>query len=150
MNARSDGDRDEAMDHSRHDHPHHEHSHAPAPAAVQAGAKYTCPMHPQVVRDAPGSCPICGMALEPQTPAADEGESAELRDMTRRCRISAALTLPLLWALLGEAVPSLDPMRLLGHQVAAWGELLLATPVVLWGGWPFFVRGGQSIVARSA
>ncbi len=110
--------------------------------------KYTCPMHPQVVRDAPGSCPLCGMALEPMTPRLEEGENAELADMTRRFWISAALTLPLLWALVGEAVPALDPMRILGHTTAAWAELLLATPVVLWGGAPFFARGWQSLVTR--
>jgi Cu+-exporting ATPase len=106
-------------------------------------------MHPQVVRDAPGSCPLCGMALEPVTPAADEGESAELADMTRRFWVSAALTAPLLWALVGEAVPALDPMRWFGHGVVAWAQLLLATPVVLWGGWPFFVRGWQSMVTHN-
>src|SRR5688572_7250465 len=95
-----------------------------ARAASPAGPKYTCPMHPQIVRDRPGSCPLCGMALEPVAPAAEEGESAELKDMTRRFWISTALTAPLLWALLGEAVPALDPMRLLGHTVAAWGEML--------------------------
>jgi len=121
----------------------------PAPAVrAAANVKYTCPMHPQIVRDAPGACPLCGMALEPMTPAAEEGESVELKDMTRRFRISAALTLPLLWALLGEAVPSVDPMRILGHTAAAWAELALATPVVLWGGWPFFERGWQSLVSR--
>jgi Cu+-exporting ATPase len=105
-------------------------------------------MHPEVLRDAPGSCPICGMALEPVHPAAEEGESAELRDMTRRLRISAALTLPLLWSLLGEAWPAIDPMRLLGHGVASWAQLLFATPVVLWGGAPFFARGWRSVVTR--
>jgi len=113
------------------------------------GTKYTCPMHPQVVRDATGSCPICGMALEPMTPAAVEGENAELQDLTRRFWISGALTAPLLWALLGEAVPALDPMRILGHTVASWAELALATPVVLWGGAPFFARGWQSVVTRN-
>jgi Cu+-exporting ATPase len=108
-------------------------------------AKYTCPMHRQVVRDAPGSCPLCGMALEPVTPAADEGENAELADMTRRFWASALLTAPLLWAMVGEAVPALDPMRWFGHGAVAWAQLLLATPVVLWGGWPFFVRGWQSV-----
>jgi len=129
------------------------HKPAPPPAAApepaQTGAKYTCPMHPQVVRDVPGSCPICGMALEPMTPALEEGENAELRDMSRRFWISALLTLPLLWALVGEAAPALDPMRILGHTVASWAELALATPVVLWGGWPFFVRGWQSLVTRN-
>jgi Cu+-exporting ATPase len=110
--------------------------------------RYTCPMHPQIVRDAPGNCPICGMALEPMTPQLEEGENAELVDMTRRFWISALLTLPLLWALVGEAIPVLDPMRILGHTTAAWAELMLATPVVLWGGAPFFVRGWQSLVTR--
>jgi P-type Cu+ transporter len=121
---------------------------ARSPAPAPAGMTYTCPMHPEVVRDAPGSCPICGMALEPLTPTAGEGDSAELRDMTRRLWISAALTVPLLWAMVGEFVPMLDPMRILGHTVAAWGELLLATPVVLWAGAPFFARGWQSLVTR--
>ena len=136
----------------------HAMGHAPATAKVEPAVapptpakqsvKYTCPMHPQVVRDAPGSCPLCGMALEPMTPVADEGPSAELNDMTRRFWISAALTVPLLWALLGEALPAIDPMRILGHTAASWAELLLATPVVLWGGWPFFERGWQSLVTR--
>ncbi len=78
------------------------HDPAPQPAATtKTGTKYTCPMHPEIVRDGPGNCPICGMALEPVTPAADEGENEELKDMTRRFWISAALTLPLLWALVG-------------------------------------------------
>jgi P-type Cu+ transporter len=112
------------------------------------GTKYTCPMHPEVVRDAPGSCPVCGMALEPMTPSGDEGENAELEDMTRRFWIGGALTVPLLWAVVGEAVPALDPMRILGHTAASWAELALATPVVLWGGAPFFARGWQSLVTR--
>jgi P-type Cu+ transporter len=121
----------------------------PAPKAKQAeGVIYTCPMHPEVRQQGPGSCPICGMALEPLAPSADEGENAELQDMTRRFWISFALTLPLLWSMLGEVFPAIDPMRLFGHTAASWGQLLVATPVVLWGGWPFFVRGWQSIVTR--
>jgi Cu+-exporting ATPase len=122
---------------------------APAPAAPKAAAQYTCPMHPEIVRDAPGSCPICGMALEPMTPTADDGENAELTDKSRRLWISALLTLPLLWALVGEAIPALDPMRLFGHGPVSWAQLLLATPVVLWGGAPFFARGWQSLVTRN-
>jgi Cu+-exporting ATPase len=120
-----------------------------APAQTPAEAQeviYTCPMHPEVRKKGPGSCPICGMALEPLAPTAEEGENAELKDMTRRLWISAVLTLPLLWSLVGEMVPSVDPMRLFGHMAASWAQLVLATPVVLWGGWPFFVLGWQSVV----
>jgi Cu+-exporting ATPase len=119
-------------------------------AAVNAspGTIWTCPMHPEIRRDAPGPCPICGMALEPLTPMAEEGENAELKDMTRRFWISAALAIPLLWSMLGELIPSINPMMLFGHRVVAWAQLLLATPVVVWGGGPFFARGWRSIVNR--
>jgi Cu+-exporting ATPase len=113
------------------------------------GVVWTCPMHPEIRRDGPGPCPICGMALEPLAPTADEGENQELKDMTRRLWISAALTAPLLWSMLGELWPAIDPMLLFGHMRVAWAQLILATPVVLWGGWPFFVRGWQSIVTRN-
>jgi Cu+-exporting ATPase len=126
------------------------------PAAAQtrqpkaaAGTVWTCPMHPEIRRDAPGACPICGMALEPLAPSADEGENAELEDMTRRFWIAVVLTLPLLWTMLGELVPAVDPMRVLPHAAVAWGQLVLATPVVLWAGWPFFVRGWRSVVTRN-
>jgi P-type Cu+ transporter len=112
------------------------------------GTIWTCPMHPEIRRDAPGPCPICGMALEPLTPSADEGDNAELESMTRRFWVSAALTVPLLWAMLGELIPSINPMQLFGHGTTAWAELLLATPVVAWGGGPFFARGWRSIVNR--
>ena len=111
-------------------------------------AVWTCPMHPEIRRDAPGACPICGMALEPLMPAVT-GENAELRDMTRRFLISTAFTIPMLWSMLGEVVPSIGPMTIFGHGAVAWAQLALATPIVLWGGWPFFVRGWQSIVNRS-
>jgi Cu+-exporting ATPase len=117
----------------------------PAPA----GSVWTCPMHPEIRRDAPGPCPICGMALEPLAPSAEEGENAELTDMTRRFWIGVALTAPLLWSMLGELLPSINPMRFVSHGAFAWAQLVLATPVVLWGGWPFFVRGWHSIVNRS-
>jgi Cu+-exporting ATPase len=117
----------------------------PRPAA--AGTIWTCPMHPEIRRDAPGACPICGMALEPLTPTADEGENAELADMQRRFWISLGLTVPLLWSMLGELIPAINPMMLLGHSSVAWAQLVLATPVVLWGGAPFFVRGWQSVVS---
>jgi Cu+-exporting ATPase len=89
------------------------------------------------------------MALEPLNPTAEEGENAELEDMTRRFFVSAALSFPLLWAMLGELLPSIDPMMLFGHRPVAWAQFALATPIVIWGGLPFFVRGWQSIVNRS-
>jgi len=123
---------------------------AQQPAAEAApGSIWTCPMHPEIRQDKPGPCPICGMALEPLNPTAEEGDNAELRDMTRRFLISAALSIPLLWAMFGEFIPSIDPMMMLGHGPVAWAQLLLATPVVVWGGAPFFVRGWHSVVNRS-
>jgi Cu+-exporting ATPase len=121
----------------------------PVPVPDSGGVVWTCPMHPQIRQDHAGACPICGMALEPLSPVASEAENAELKDMTRRFWISAVLTLPLLWAMLGEVAPAIDPMRLFGHAPVAWAQLLLATPVVVWGGAPFFLRGWQSIVHRS-
>jgi Cu+-exporting ATPase len=118
-------------------------------AQAEPGAVWTCPMHPEIRRDQPGPCPICGMALEPLTPSADAGDNAELADMMRRFRISAALSLPLLWSMLGELAPSINPMLLFGHGPVAWAQLALATPVVIWGGHPFFVRGWQSVSNRS-
>jgi Cu+-exporting ATPase len=110
--------------------------------------EYTCPMHPQIVRDAPGFCPICGMALEPRTVTLEE-ENAELTDMKRRFWISTALTLPLLILAMSEMLPG-DPLRnLIGPRISIWISLLLASPVVLWGGWPFFVRAWYSVVNRS-
>jgi len=121
---------------------------APAPAQPAASqpapGQYTCPMHPEVVRDGPGSCPICGMALEPIDPGAEE-DTGELRDMTRRFWASLALTAPVFALAMSEMTP-------LGHfaspRAAGWIEALLATPVVLWGGWPFFARGYASLVSR--
>src|SRR3989475_1097663 len=101
---------------------------------------YTCPMHPEVRQTGPGSCPKCGMALEPEVPAAaDEGPSAELIDMTRRFWVSLVLTVPVLALAMGEM---LAPELVEGLSVTArlWMQLALAAPVVLWGGWPFFVR----------
>jgi Cu+-exporting ATPase len=106
-------------------------------------------MHPQIVRDAPGSCPICGMALEPRTVGAEEGPDPELVDMTRRFWIGLALSVPLLVFAMGDMLPG-EPLRhLVPGRVAAWLQLVLATPVVLWAGWPFFVRGWASVVNRS-
>jgi P-type Cu+ transporter len=110
--------------------------------------EYTCPMHPQIVRPAPGSCPICGMALEPRTVTAGAGENPELRDMTRRFWISLALTAPLM------AIAMASMMRphatvFLGSAALTWLEFILATPVVLWAGWPFFQRFWTSLINRS-
>ena len=113
--------------------------------------EWTCPMHPEVVQDQPGNCPKCGMALEPRTASAGEEENPELVDMRRRFWVSLGLTIPLLVMVMGVMLPgvksfleSLAPPHLWG-----WLELGLATPVVLWGGWPFFVRGAKSISNRS-
>jgi Cu+-exporting ATPase len=121
------------------------------PATVAAPAtktEYTCPMHPEIVRDAPGDCPICGMALEPQTITLDEA-NPELDSMMRRLWVCAALTAPLLLIMLAEVLPG-NPLRhVLSGRALGWIELLLATPVVLWGGLPFFERGWASIVSRN-
>ncbi len=111
--------------------------------------EWTCPMHPEIVRDAPGSCPICGMALELRTISLEEEESPELINMTRRFWVSTVLTIPLVFIVMGGYIPVVDPSRLVPRTILKWLELILATPVVLWGGWPFFVRGWQSIVNRS-
>jgi P-type Cu+ transporter len=111
--------------------------------------KYTCPMHPEIVRDGPGSCPICGMALEPMTITAEEPENEELRDMTRRFWASVALTVPTLVIGMADVIPGRPLEGVLTPTTATWTQFALATPVVLWGGWPFFVRGWQSIVNRS-
>ncbi len=111
---------------------------------VPANVQYTCPLHPKIIRDEPGSCPICGMALEPMAPT-DE-EDVELKDMTRRFWIAAVLTLPLVAIAMGRMVPSIS--EILHGTFTPWIELALATPVVLWAGAPFFVRGWQSIVSR--
>ncbi len=111
---------------------------------VPAAAVYTCPMHPEVIQDHPGNCPKCGMALEPQTVAVEE-DDAELRDMSRRFWVSALLAFPVfLLAMIADLAPGLLPAGM-SMMTVQWIEFLLATPVVLWGGWPFFVRGWQSV-----
>jgi len=115
---------------------------------VTVEGSWTCPMHPEVVRDAPGDCPICGMSLEPALPSAEESESEELRDMTRRFWVSLALTLPVLALAMGEMIPDNPLAHRLSPSVSVWIQALLATPVVLWGGWPFFARGWASLVSR--
>ncbi|HEV2828652.1 MAG TPA: heavy metal translocating P-type ATPase [Pyrinomonadaceae bacterium] len=123
--------------------------HQPEGTSPHLDATYTCPMHPEIVRDAPGSCPICGMALEPRTITLDAPENLELREMSRRFWVCLALTLPLLMIGMGEFFPSLDLERVMPMRGWSWLELALATPVVLWGASPFFVRAWQSIVNRS-
>ncbi len=121
---------------------------AEMPAAATK-VEYTCPMHPQIVRPGPGTCPICGMALEPRTVTATEEDNPELRDMSRRFWISLALTVPLLAIAMGSMSSAMRVHALISARGLAWFELLLASPVVLWGGLPFFQRGWASLVNRS-
>ena len=112
--------------------------------AVPAGTQYTCPMHPEIVRDAPGTCPLCGMALEPMMPSLDDGENPELVDFRRRFWWTLPLSVVvLLLAMFGHQVPTLST------TARTWLELVLSAPVVLWAGWPFFQRWAQSIGNRS-
>jgi P-type Cu+ transporter len=112
--------------------------------------EWTCPMHPEIVQDTPGTCPICGMALEPRTITLEEEDNPELIDMRRRFIVSALLTAPLLVLVMGRHIPGADPVaRLMATGWGPWIELLLATPVVLWGGWPFFQRAWWSVARRS-
>jgi Cu+-exporting ATPase len=121
----------------------------PAPEPMPAGTQYTCPMHPEIVRDKPGSCPKCGMALEPMgVPTGEEGPNPELVDFTRRFWVSAVLSIPLLILTMGPML-GLPFRDLFGERAAVWIELALATPVVLWAALPFFHRGFESIVNRS-
>jgi Cu+-exporting ATPase len=122
---------------------------ATAPGFDKAKIEYTCPMHPEIVRDAPGSCPICGMALEPRTVSLEDEAHPELVDMTRRFWVGVALSLPVFFISMSDLIPGEPLQRLIAPSVLTWIQLLLASPVVLWGGWPFFVRGWQSIVNRS-
>jgi Cu+-exporting ATPase len=120
-----------------------------APAPKAAGTQWTCPMHPQIVRDAPGTCPICGMALEPKTVGVEEEANPELRDMSRRFWFAVALTVPLLAIAMSDFLPS-DPLeQLLSMRARILLELALATPVCLWSAWPFFVRAALSVKNRS-
>ena len=118
-------------------------------APAGKGIEYTCPMHPQIVRDAPGFCPICGMALEPRVPTAAPGENAELRDMSRRFWFAVTLTAPLLALVMGDMLPGAPVSALLSARLRAFLELALATPVCLWAAWPFYVRAVQSVRNRS-
>ena len=118
-------------------------------AAPASRTEYVCPMHPEIVRDEPGSCPICGMALEPRTATLEDAPNPELIDMTRRFWISAALSLPLFIIAMADMTPGQPLQHSFSPRLLSWFQFALATPVVLWGGWPFFERGWHSIVNRS-
>ncbi|MBA1147122.1 copper-translocating P-type ATPase [Ectothiorhodospiraceae bacterium WFHF3C12] len=117
-----------------------------APTAPATRTQWTCPMHPQIVRDEPGECPICGMALEPMQVTAEEADNPELRDMTRRFWVGLVLTVPVFILAMGSMVPGLGVQALVPHDLRVWLELGLATPVVLYSGWPFFQRAWRSVV----
>ena len=123
-------------------------SRTPKPATKTA-QKYTCPMHPEIIRDGPGSCPICGMALEPLVASLDEEENVELKDMSRRFWVAVVLSIPVFALGMSDLIPGQPLQQLAPMSTLAWLQLILATPVVLWAGWPFFVRGWQSIVTRN-
>ncbi|HEV2263562.1 MAG TPA: heavy metal translocating P-type ATPase [Stellaceae bacterium] len=117
--------------------------------AVPPGARWTCPMHPEIVRDAPGACPICGMALEPTIPAATTEPNPELTHMMRRLWVGAALALPVVVLDMGGHWPATDLHRFIAPHVSVWIQCALATPVVWWAGWPFFQRGWASFISRN-
>ncbi|MBP3960562.1 heavy metal translocating P-type ATPase [Gemmata sp. G18] len=126
-----------------------EHQHSPATTDPTGAAKYTCPMHPEVVNDGPGTCPKCGMALEPMVPQAGEEDDSELRDMRRRFVVAGVLTLPVFVLAMLPMIPGVHlPHALM--QAANGIGLVLATPVVFWAGWPFFVRAIQALRNRTA
>ena len=145
------------MNHSQKSHhgehcSHHKHQPSEVPTTVvsdDAGVVYTCPMHPQVRQKQPGSCPICGMALEPETVSLDEGPDPELIDMTRRFWVAAVLSFPLALVVMGaHLIPGLSH-EFLDSQASKWIQMFMATPVVLWAGWPFFVRAAESVKHKS-
>jgi P-type Cu+ transporter len=134
---------------------HHHHDQTPNPDKDEPEAHprqketdlYTCPMHPEVKQAGPGSCPKCGMALEPEGEVQQKRENPEQADMRRRFWVSLILTLPIFIMAMGDLIPGNPLARIVSKNVLVWSELLLATPVVLWGGWPFMVRGWQSVVS---
>jgi Cu+-exporting ATPase len=120
------------------------------PATLAPGqTEYVCPMHPEIVRPEPGSCPICGMALEPRTVTVEEESNLELVDMTRRFWAGVVLSAPIFFLAMSDMIPGQPVQLSLSPQLLNWFQLVLATPVVLWAGWPFFQRGWASIVNRS-
>ncbi len=116
--------------------------------AASTATEWTCPMHPEILRKQPGSCPICGMALEPKTPTLEEDQT-EYRMMKKRFWIAALLTIPLFIITMGHMIPGQPLEKLVSYQTLRWIELTISTPLVLWCGWPFFVRGWQSLINRS-
>ena len=116
--------------------------------ALKPGVIYTCPMHPEIRQEGPGTCPICGMALEPVAGGAEDGSNPELADMTRRFRIGAVLTVPLFILEMAAHLPGMEFHGILPPRVSLWIQFLLATPVVLWAGWPLLERGWRSFVTR--
>jgi len=145
------------MNHSQESHhgehcSHHKHQLSEVLTTVvseDVGVVYTCPMHPQVRQKQPGSCPICGMALEPETVSLDEGPDPELIDMTRRFWVAAVLSFPLALVVMGaHLIPGLSH-EFLDSQASKWIQMFMATPVVLWAGWPFFVRAAESVKHKS-
>jgi Cu+-exporting ATPase len=118
------------------------------PVAMTARTEWVCPMHPEIVRNEPGACPLCGMALEPRTVLPEEQPDPELLSMTRRFRVGVVLTLPLLFLGMSEMIPGQPVQRAFDPRWLAWVQFVLASPVVLWGGWPFFERGWASVRNR--
>ena len=117
----------------------------PAQVAMPAGTIYTCPMHPEIEQVGPGDCPICGMALEPKgVPTGDEGPNPELVDFTRRFWVGVVLTVPLLILTMPPYIGYPQMREYLGEQTSLWIEVIIGSPVILWSGWPFFVRGYKS------
>lgn len=136
------------MSHNHHNHTKGMAHHPPNDSSAAAtDVIYTCPMHPQIRQIGPGNCPICGMTLEPLVAEKQEGPSAELTDMTRRFWVGLALAIPVFVLEMGGHF--LELHRYIAPQLSNWAQFALATPVVLWAGWPFFVRGAQSLLTRS-
>ena len=136
--------------HPPHDHAAHLHRSAapvPVPNTLGKAVEYTCPMHPQVRQMGPGNCPICGMTLEPVVMTAETGDSQELRDMTRRFWLGLVLSVPVVALEMGGHL--VDLHNLIPQRASNWAQLVLATPVVLWSGWPFFVRAWASVKNKS-
>ncbi|PJB77887.1 MAG: copper-translocating P-type ATPase [Acidobacteria bacterium CG_4_9_14_3_um_filter_49_7] len=117
----------------------------PTRTHTRTSEEWTCPMHPEIIKDEPGSCPICGMALEATMPSVESHESEELTDMTRRFKVSVVLTIPLVLIAMGDLLPGQPMSRLFSPVVRTWIELALATPVVVWAAWPFYIRAVASL-----